>query len=120
MAIRLRNIAWLLSLAGVLFLLSGCIGFYGNTKRFLQPPTEGMEEIEMLKQFGEPSFCAVVEDQKVYSYKVRDVKYIVLVGTYNGYDLIVVCRDGRVIEVKKMPRNRGFTLFTPPAWTVAD
>ncbi len=120
MAIRLRNIGWLLSLAGVLFSLSGCIGFYGNTKRFLQPPTEGMEEIAMIKQFGEPSFCAVVEDQKVYSYKVRDVLYVVLVGIYSGYDLIMVCRDGRVIEVKKMPRNRSFTLFWPIPWTVAE
>ena len=117
---RLRSITCVLGLAALLFSLSGCIGFYGNTTRFLQPPTEGMEEIDMIKQYGEPSFCTVVEDQKVYSYKVRDVKYVVVVGLYNGYDLVIVCRDGRVIEVKKIDRNQSFSLFQPVPWAIEE
>lgn len=100
--------------------LSGCVGLYGNTTRFLQPPTEGMEEIEMIKQYGEPSFSTIVEDQKVYCYKVRDVKYLVVVGIYEGYDLVIVCRDGRVIHIKKIDRNRCFSLFQPVPWAIEE
>ncbi len=109
-----------LGLAMVALSLSACVGFYGNTTRFLQPPAEGMEEIEMIKQYGEPSFTTVVEDQTVYTYKIRDVKYLVVVGLYEGYDLVIVCRDGRVIEVKKIDRNRSFSLFHPVPWAIEE
>ena len=117
---RPSSIACILGLAILVFSLSGCIGFYGNTTRFLQPPSEGMEEIEMIKQYGEPSFSTVVEDQTVYSYKIRDVKYLVVVGIYKGYDLVIVCLDGRVIEVKKIDRNQSFSLFHPAPWAIEE
>ena len=118
MRVRRRIIAGPVGLVMVLFLLSGCVGFYGNTKRFLQPPTEGMLEIEMIKTYGEPSFSSVVEDQTVYTYRVREVQYIIAAGLYNGYDLIVICRDGRVVEVKKLPRPVSFTVLHPVPWVV--
>ena len=98
----------------------GCVGIYGNTKRFLNPPTAGMKEIDMIKAYGEPSFATEIEDQKVYTYSVRDVRYIVVVGLYKGYDLVVVCRDGYVIEVKKISRNDSLALFQPVPWVVPE
>ena len=102
----------------VLLSLSGCLGFYGNMERFRLTPTEGMKEIDLIKTYGEPSFSSVVGDQTIYNYRVRDVKYVLAAGMYNGYDLIVVCRRGRVVDVKKLPRNRAFTTFTPVHWAV--
>jgi len=100
--------------------LAGCVGTYNNSDNFLNPPAIGSEEIAVLKELGAPAFSTTAEDQKVYVYKVRDVKYIILVGLYEGYDLVVVCRDGAVIESKRVPRPKAFTLFNPLPWAVAD
>ena len=54
------------------------------------------------------------------SYKVRDVQYLVLVGLYKGYDLLVVCRDGRVVESEKITRPNAMTILYPTPWAVAD
>ncbi len=104
---------------GMLF-LSGCMGFYKNSDNFLNIPQAGEKEIVILNQLGIPSFSASVEDNKVYCYRVRDVKYIILVGIYEGYDLVITCRDGAVVESKRVPRPRTFTLFSPVPWAVAD
>ena len=115
---RPSSIASILGLAILVFSLSGCIGFYGNTTRFLQLPVEKMGVIEMLQQYGEPSFSTIVEDKTIYTYKVRDVKYIVVVGIYNGYDLVIVCMDGKVDQVKKIGRNQSFSLFHPSLYSI--
>ena len=103
----------------VMVFLSGCMGFY-NSENFLNPPATGSEEIAVLKELGCPAFSTTVEDQKVYVYRVRNVKYIILVGLYEGYDLVVICRDGMVVDTKKAPRPSTFTLFNPVPWAVAD
>ncbi|MBN1901999.1 hypothetical protein JW926_11810 [Candidatus Sumerlaeota bacterium] len=107
-----------LGVAGAL--LTACIGIYDNTENFLNPPGTGKEEISVLTELGTPSLATTVEDKKVYVYKVRDVKYIILVGIYEGYDLVITCRDGLVEESRKVPRPRAFTLFNPVPWAVAD
>jgi len=104
---------------GMLF-LSGCMGFYKNSDNFLNVPKTGEQEIVILNELGIPSYSTSVEDKKVYCYRVRDVKYIILVGIYDGYDLIITCRDGVVVESKRVPRPRTFTLFSPVPWAVAD
>lgn len=109
---------FLLGIAGVL--LTACIGIYDNTENFLNPPGTGKEELSVLNELGNPSFSTIVEDKKVYVYKVRDVKYIILVGLYEGYDLVITCRDGLVVESRKVPRPSSFTLFSPVPWAVAD
>lgn len=101
-------------------LLTACIGIYDNSENFLNPPGTGKEELSVLNELGTPSLATTVEDKKVYVYKVRDVKYIILVGLYEGYDLVITCRDGLVVESRKVPRPRAFTLFNPVPWAVPD
>jgi len=108
------------ALGFVFISLCGCVGTYNNTTNFLNPPDIGTEEITVLKELGSPVFSTVVEDQKVYIYRARNVKYIILVGLYEGFDLVVICRDGMVVESKKVPRPKTFTLFYPTPWAVAD
>ncbi len=103
-----------------LILHVGCVGLYSNTANFMNPPEPGKEVVDMLKEYGIPVFTATVEDQEIYGYRVRDVRYIVLFGSYKGYDLIVVSRDGRVVETKKIQRPQALSLFTPVPWAVAD
>lgn len=100
--------------------LAGCYGTYNNTSLFYNDPASGMEEVKLLQQYGTPAFATNIEDRKVYSFKVRDNSYIILVGMYNGYDLVVVCRDGLVVETKRVPRPSSFTLFSPLPWAEAD
>ena len=99
---------------------TGCVGIYDNSARFFNVPKVGTSEVELLKDFGAPSFTTSAGSRKVHVYKVRDVKYIILVGIYEGYDLVVVVQNGRVEETKKVPRASAFTLFTPVPWAVAD
>jgi|GEM_PF-627293 len=102
------------------FCLTACIGIYDNTENFLNPPDAGTDEIEILNELGTPSFASDVEDKTVYVYKVRDVKYIILIGLYEGYDLVITCRDGVVAETRKVPRPSAFCLFSPVPWAVPD
>lgn len=99
---------------------TGCIGLYNSTGNFLNNPPDGMDEATMLKTYGKPSFATDVEDSKVYIYEVRDNKYIILVGVYDGYDLIVECRDGRVTETSRVQRPKAFALFQPLPWAEAN
>lgn len=101
-------------------IFTGCVGSYNNTHNFLNPPATGDEELSVLKEFGTPSFATTVEDQKIYTFKVRDVKYMVCIGLYEGYDLVVICRDGMVVETKKVPPPKSFSLFYPVPWAVAE
>ena len=103
-----------------LITLTSCVGIYDNTKRFMNLPAEGTDELQMIREYGSPDFTTTVEDQKVYTYKVRKVGYYVVVGIYEGYDLMVVCRDGRIVESKKIPHHNSFTIFQPVPWSVAD
>lgn len=100
--------------------LSGCIGMYSNTSLFYNDPASGMEEVKLIQQYGTPSFSTNIEDRKVYTFKVRDNNYYILLGAYSGYDLVVVCRDGLVVETTRVPRPSAFTLFTPVPWAETD
>ena len=105
---------------GGILTFTGCFGTYSNTSLFYNDPASGMEEIKLLQQYGTPAFATNIEDRKVYTFAVRDNSYIVCVGTYSGYDLVVVCRDGLVVETKRVPRPSAFTLFTPVPWAESD
>ncbi|GAB4315279.1 MAG: hypothetical protein Kow0059_07290 [Candidatus Sumerlaeia bacterium] len=107
-------------IVGALILSSGCFGLYDNTDLFLNDPPIGGGEVDMLKNYGTPAFVANTGDRRVYTYKVRNVMYIICVGLYEGYDMAVVVRDGKVEEVKKVERPTAFTLFQPLPWAVAD
>lgn len=101
-------------------ILSGCVGIYNNEGNFLNLPETGSEEINALKELGPPAFSTEVEDQKIYIYKARNVKYIICVGLYEGYDVVITCRDGMVVDSKKIARPKTFTFLTPVPWAVTD
>ena len=111
MAIRL------VAVVGLAATLTGCIGVYNNSDLFTPAPYQGMDELAMLKGYGTPDFTTFVEDQKVYTYKVRDNLYVILVGVYDGYDLVVVCEDGQVRETTKVEAAKRFSLFSPVPWS---
>lgn len=111
------------SLAAVILcgtLLTGCLGFYRNNTQFVIPPKEGITELSMLQTYGRPSYSGFVENQKVYIYSVRENQYIVLIGIYKGYDLVVTCEGGVVRDVKRVNRPEVFTLLNPVPWAVSD
>lgn len=105
-----------MALLATLTFLPGCIGINNNSRTFLNPPSTGMLEIDVLTKYGAPHYAGFAENQKVYIYKVRDHKYIVLVGIYEGYDLVVVCDAGEVTNVVKVERPTTFALFQPLPW----
>jgi hypothetical protein len=105
------------ALLAATLLLTGCIGIYDNSDTFFKQPNVGMTESALLQNYGTPSFAGEADGvQKVYTYKVRDHKYIVLVGIYEGYDLVVTCSGGQVLQVDKVMRPKAFTLFNPVPW----
>jgi hypothetical protein len=105
----------------VLGLLPGCVGIYDNTGRFMSPPKEGLTEAELITTYGAPDFTQTVEGgAKMYVYKVRDTKYIVLVGVYDGHDLVVTVVGGKVKETKQIARAKSLALFQPIPWAVTD
>ncbi|MEQ8820661.1 MAG: hypothetical protein RLY93_10475 [Sumerlaeia bacterium] len=107
-------------LAAAAMVLAGCIGIYDNRKVFQPGPNRGMEERELLRQYGTPAYSGFVEDEKVYIYKVRQQGYYVLVGIYDGYDLVVFCDDGRVTDVQQAPLGTNFSFLNPVPWAVAE
>ncbi len=119
----MRTLSFFLRAAAGLVLagaLSGCVGIYDNSSAFFNPPEPGMAEQAMLEKYGTPAFAMDLENGKrVYTYKVRDNKYIVLVGLYDGYDLVIACEDGEVSKVSRVPRAEAFTLFQPVPWAEA-
>lgn len=108
------------ALGVAMLMLGGCLGIYDNTDTFLNSPAVNSGEVDLLKNYGTPAFAGRAEDRTVYTYKVRDVMYIICVGIYKGYDMVVVVRDGRVEDVKKVTRPTSFVLFQPIPWAVAD
>lgn len=106
----------------VVFLpLQGCVGIFDNTEKFLNAPQQGLAEAELLETYGFPDFSATLEGGgKVYGYKVRDVKYIILVGLYEGHDLLVTVEGGVVQGTKRVPRSKSLTILQPVPWAVTD
>lgn len=105
-----------LALAATMTLLTGCIGINSNADIFFDEVKPGTPEVEMLQAYGTPSFAGFADDQKVYTYKVRNNRYIILLGIYDGYDLVITCEGGQVAEVDKVKRPDTFSLFSPLPW----
>jgi hypothetical protein len=104
-------------LAGLAVLpLTGCIGIYNNSNLFQLSPNEGLDEVELLKRYGAPDFSGYVENRQVYVYKVRNNRYIVLFGLYEGYDMVVTCENGVVRNVSRVERPQAFALLNPVPW----
>ena len=109
-----------LAVSALLLLATGCFGRFDNTYKFINEPRTGQAELEMLKQYGIPNFTTSVEGQRIYGYKVRRANYYVFLGLYDGYDMLIVCRDGRVVETRKVLRPETVTILQPVPWAVSD
>ncbi len=107
-------------LAAVLAGATGCIGIYNNTDLFIGGPHMGMDEKTLIDTYGTPAWQGFVEDKKIYTYKVRDNKYILFLGVYEGYDLVVTVEDGKVKDSKRADIAESFTLFSPLPWAITD
>ncbi len=116
----MRNVKFvmMLMIAGVM--TAGCVGTYSNKARFVQDPKTGMLEADMVRTYGAPAFKTQVENENLYVYKVRDNKYIVLIGLYEGYDIVVTARAGEVKAVDRIARPQTFTLLNPVPWAEAE
>ncbi len=101
-------------------LLGGCYGNYSNSHLFLNGPDIGQGELNLMRIYGIPNFTTVAEGHKIYGYKVREVNYYGIVGIYEGYDLLITCRDGQVVEHRSVLRPQAVTVFAPPPWAVTD
>lgn len=117
---RQRSILAAACCATAATLMSGCIGRYDNSAMFSPGPHKGMEEVEMLQNYGTPSWQGFAEDKKIYTWKVRDNTYIIIVGVYEGYDLVVTVENGEVSEVRKAPRPKALTILSPLPWAESD
>ena len=107
--------------AALALLAQGCVGIYDNTEKFLSPPKQGLPEADLLATYGFPDFTTGLDGgNKVYGYKVRDVKYIVLVGLYEGYDLLVTVERGAVKGTTNIPRSKALTIFQPIPWAETE
>ena len=116
-----RPVSMFAVLVTAAILSQGCVGIYDNTQKFLNAPKEGLAEAELLQTYGFPDFTMTLEGgDRVFGYKVRDVKYIVLVGIYEGHDLLVTTSQGAVTGTKRIPRTKTWSLFQPVPWAVAN
>ncbi|MBI1783621.1 hypothetical protein HYR69_00630 [Candidatus Sumerlaeota bacterium] len=115
-----RRVAGFATASAFALALTGCISSYSNTARFTQPPHPGMPETEMLQRFGAPDYSGFVEDQKIYVYKVRDSKYIIIVGQYSGRDIVVTAKGGVVRSVQEVPRGECMTFLYAAPWMGHD
>ena len=120
MGVRISRAVWSTAVAAVLLVSTGCVGIYDNTEMFLNDPPVGMSETDVIKTYGTPSFVSTEGDTKILTYKVRDAKYIVLIGLYDGYDLIVRMQNGSVEETFKVQIPKAFALFSPWYWIVTE
>ncbi|MBN1516562.1 hypothetical protein JXA32_08330 [Candidatus Sumerlaeota bacterium] len=111
---------WTFSIAilAIAFSATACVGIRSNEGNFLNPPERGISELELLLTYGKPDFTAAVEDQKVYIYSVVSEKYIIAVGMSGSYDLIVTCRDGEVVDTKRIKSAGGISILQPNTWQV--
>ena len=109
-----KRLAAILAAAAV---STGCIGTYSNMGQFLNDPAPGADELNVLQQYGTPAFATEAEGHKVYMYRVRENNYFVFLGFYDGYDLVVTCRDGQVVDSRRVKAPEAFALFQPWLWT---
>jgi len=100
--------------------LGGCVSVYSNHPRFDPPPSDGMNELEMLRKYGAPAFAGFVEDQKVYVFKIRDSQYLLGFGQFKGYDLVVTCKGGIVKNTERVPRGQTSCFLAPAPWIGMD
>jgi hypothetical protein len=100
---------------------TACVGIYDNTTNFDPAPTAGMSEGDMLKKYGAPDFSGFVDAAtKVYIYEVRKTEFYFFIGFYKGHDLVVMVRDGRVVETAEAPRAKVMSILQPTPWAVTD
>lgn len=103
-------------LAAAVLPMTGCVGIYKNSDRFFNLPATDSPENKLMETYGIPDVVTKQEEKTVYGYKVRDNKYIICVGIYDGFDVLVTCEKGKVVGVTKLQRPQTFTLFQPIPW----
>jgi hypothetical protein len=96
----------------------GCIGITKSADMFLNSPSVGMTEIEMVMTYGAPAFSTHNGDTAVYVYKIVDRAYYVVYGYNDDIDMVIVCKGGKVAEVKKVKPASGMTILQPNTWTI--
>ena len=96
----------------------GCIGIQNAPDVFLNQPTPGMNEVEMIKTYGMPDYTHKSGDTTVYVYQVNNRAYYVVYGFNNDVDMVVVCKAGKVVEVKNVKSGDGMSILQPNTWNV--
>jgi hypothetical protein len=90
--------------------LTGCISTYSNMNRFASSPHIGMGEAELIQKYGAPD----------YVYRVRDNKFLLGVGQYAGYDLVITTKGGVVRSTHSVLRGQSVTFLHPAPWMGMD
>ncbi len=107
-----------IALFSVLLSSVGCIGIQKAPDVFLNQPSPGMDEIEMIKTYGMPDYTHTSGDTTVHVYQMNDYYYYVAYGKSEDVDMVVVCKDGVVTEVKKVRVGDGLAILQPNTWNV--
>ncbi len=103
----------LVLLIALLLAASGCIGITKSSPVFLNPPSIGMTVVDMVKTYGAPVYTASSGDETVYVYRVMDHAHYVAYGYNEDLDLVVVCKNGAVTEVKNVKAGSGMAILHP-------
>lgn len=102
------------------FSLTGCVSIYSNAKRFDPAPHVGMTEMDLIQNYGAPDYSGFVEDQKIYVYKVRTSKFIIALGQYSGYDMVIMTKGGVIKDTRRLPRGEAVSLIYAAPWMGHD
>lgn len=103
-------------LIGLLFVSFGCIGTQMATDVFLNQPVPGTSEVDLIKTYGMPDYSLSSGATSVHVYQVPERQYYVLYGWSEDVDMVVVCRDGQVAEVKNVRTSESMAILQPATW----
>lgn len=107
-----------IALFSVLLSSVSCIGTRKSPDVFLNQPSPGMDEIEMIKTYGMPDYTHTSGDTTVHVYQVNDDYFYVVYGKSEDVDMVVVCKGGKVTEVKRIRVGEGLAILQPNTWNV--
>jgi len=121
-SIRMNGSMVMRTIAAIAFMLSlsGCVSIYSNSNQFDPAPHVGMTEMDLIQTYGAPDYAGFVEDQKIYVYKVRDSKFIIALGQYNGYDMVITTKGGIIKDTRRLPRGQAVTFLYAAPWMGHD
>ena len=106
------------ALFSLLLASTGCIGTLKAPDAFLNQPAPGMDEIEMIQTYGMPDYTHTSGDSTVHVYQVNEYYYYIAFGESKEVDMVVLCKDGKVTEVKNVKAGEGMAILQPNTWNV--